>query len=160
MMDFLGIPLELYKPLPAYSPHPDCYPGHFYNETIVGMRIWESSSGLSDDPDPVGKEFVFRDHFGLKTHVTILRKVPPADRKNQGEPDYIGRGTVEGYTSDQPRVIEIYLKEGQLVCLKWREEEGDRKAFIAFPLWEDHVRLQDEKEAIRSRVLEELVKRY
>ena len=109
---------------------------------------------------------ILTDHYGLKAHIKLVQDQKPdrlpVQTKGSAEhcTEYIGTGTIEGYTSDRPREIIITVSaDDQIRCLFTEQDHDDRDAFKSFPLWKDYHqiirKLEQEEEDIITKLMEE-----
>ena len=114
VIDTLKIPLIYFQPLATCQPPITTFPDVIYQisqsqntvRTLLTERCMNMVT-LLDEPNPIGKTFVFQHEHGSTVEVTI-------EKKYKG--GFLGMGTVPGYMS-KPGTIEIEQIEGKWHCL-------------------------------------------
>lgn len=159
-------PPILLEPFPDNLITPDIHAGHFPTDLVIGWDIWHESIDALEEAIKRDMPVILTDHYGLKTYIKLLQNLKP-DRlpvQTQGSTkhlaEYIGTGTIEGYTSERPREIKITVSEnGQIRCLFTKQDHDDNVAFQSFPLWKDYHQklreLEQEEEDIITKLMEE-----
>ena len=102
LLDACRIPVEYYRPVPEGIICPDLHPAHFPGEYFVGFEIWNQDGGLSRGDCRIGETKTLVDHHGLKAVIRIEEHTPEAEQDRCHDADYVGSGTIEGYTSSRP----------------------------------------------------------
>ena len=149
-------PLEYYRPVPADIIRPDIYLSHdnhwpFY--WFVGFGIWEKDEGLAHGIYQIGETKTLVDHCGLKATIRIDRHIREDEKSRYLDCDYIGTGTIEGYTSSRKREIKIYLdrKNNRIGSLLFRA--GDDDHWTEYPMWKPYC----EDRAEISRIYQQII---
>lgn len=158
LLEACRIPVEYYRPVPAGIVCPDEHPGHFPNEYVIGFEIWEQDEGLVRGDCRIGEEVTLIDHHGLKTVIRIEEHYTEAEKvRCHDDADYAGTGTIEGYTTERPRKIRIYIsrKSDRIFCLAFLRENDDYA--MNFPLWEEYRRDRLEIRKIDEKIIRDLV---
>lgn len=147
IMELCKLSLEYNEPLPEDAVIPDIripkYGDGFVDDIV-------DDGGLVCDKEPVGKTFVLTDKHGLKTKLLVERV---GGDWLEGEYDYLGMGTIEGYTSSNPVKIKIFLWQGKVVSLRvyisgYDARREHEMAFRKFPLWQKFVAWMDKNHLI------------
>ena len=160
ILDACYIPFGFYRPVPEGIPCPDEHPGHFPNEIVVGFGIWEQDAGLVSGDFRIGEEKTLVDRHGLKTVFTILEHTPEGKTGRFHDGNFIGSGTVEGYTSSRPRKIRIYInyRQKRIDFLKFLMENDDYG--LDFPLWRKYREDRAEITAVCNRAVQDMIEAY
>lgn len=157
LLEACRIPVEYYRPVPVGIVCPDEHPGHFPNEYVIGFEIWEQDGGLVRGDFQPGKEITLVDHHGLKTVIRVEEHYTEAENdRRHDNADYAGTGTIEGYTTERPRKIRIYIsrKSDRIFCLAFFKENDDYA--MRFPLWEEYRRDRFEIRKIHEKIIRDL----
>lgn len=155
------IPTEYFKPVPDDVITPDKHPGYLYSDLIVGWRIWKTDGGLLSDDDPIGKTFTLTDHYNLKTKITIL--MTKKQMREKDDPDYIGTGYIEGYTTTDEHEIKIFVDDKDMNTIRSlysRFSDEDNDYFNSYPLWQKHFEIVKEKENLWSSAVDRLIEMF
>ena len=159
LMEALDIPDAYFTPEPAANVGPDMRwrPGGTY---VITFPLADDD-GLAADPSPGGKSFTLVNTQGLKARVRIVEKPLDDDRWHNRIGDLLAMGTIEGYTSDREREIEIDRKgydEHSMFLVTLRESD-DVDATHALPLWQAHFAFTDEQWEREQAVVRALIER-
>ena len=158
LFDALHIPVEYYRPVPEGINCPDEYPGHFSSEYFIGDNIWEEDGGLGQGNFTVGETKTLIDHYGLKTVIRIEQHIPESGKSPRCGFDFVGSGTIEGYTSARSREIKVYILKGRVSCLQFFKGNDDME--IRFPLWEDYRKDRLKTHQIHEQIIMDLIKEH
>ena len=162
LLEACRIPVEAFRPVPAGIPCPDEHPGHHPNEYVIGFEIWEQDGGLAGGDFRPGEEITLTDRYGLKTVIRIEEHYTTEAEKDRrhDDADYAGTGTIEGYTTERPRKIRVYIsrKNDRIFCLAFFKENDDYA--LRFPLWEEYRKDRDEIRKIHEKIIRDLVDEY
>ena len=158
LMSAFDIPAEYFEPAPD----------DITDERIMGriggtggpipwavFSDWKDADGLLTDPSPAGKSFTLLSGHGLKARVTIEGR-----EEENGALLYRGTGVIEGDTSGRERSIGIEARGGGIRAVSYAEEEDDRAAYGAFPLWQRYLCHCRRKEEIRNGICRRLENRF
>ena len=113
--------------------------------------------GLSGDPDPAGKTFTIRGEFGIEVRITVSCRQEPTGRIPV--PAWIGVGSITHLTAAENRTdptIRLSLTGQRGAIVNWQEDEKDREAYEADPLWEplrEWTRQMEDKRALWEALL-------
>ncbi len=157
IMEICQFPVMYYEPTPEHIPIPD-----MRITTYGSGNIWDivDDGGLVGDPAPIGKTFILTDKYGLKTSF-VIQQQGLDDRRN--ECDYFGYGTIEGYTSEKPVKIKIYLQDGKVDDLRVEIDHSlqheHNHVFESFPLWQDYLERIKKKNSIYENCAEKFFER-
>ena len=158
IIDMFHIPITYFEPIPAEVVRPDCYPGHYPGEIIVGWEIWKSDEKLFLNELKPGSVVELTDHRGFKSVLRIVKHNREEDKNRQnGEYDYLAMGTLEGYTSSRERKVRVYVRDGKISHLTTVRDNDDFEAFLDFPLWKDYHSYTNIKERIRQEVINKIL---
>ena len=138
--------MDAYCILPSYfKPIPDsCIrPKHqlkMYGTGMTGTVRFDlaDDGGMYSCDSPIGKTFTLTDEYGLRAIILIERTGKKDEIHNLMDPQYVGRGTIEGYTSSRPREIFISEREGNTVWFWIHVGNDDYDVLHHFPLWEHY----------------------
>ena len=156
LMDVFHVPFEYYRPVPEGIVCPDCMTSRYANEYYVGWYIWEDDGGLTKDDFHLGDTITLTDRHGLKARIRVDRKIDKSIRHPESTADYVGTGTVEGYTSARPREIQIYVKDHKISCLYFRRDEDD----FGFDLWKDYYEDRKTVDCLYDQIMDDLISAY
>lgn len=164
IIDFLELPIAHYKPIPDHVAAPFLRTMS-YNDGVK-WSIWSivDDGGLVNESEPIGKTFVLKDNYGLKTHIKIEQV---GKSLYVEDPEYRGVGTIEGYTSSSPVEIVIWLnkKTNEISSLNvfmywgamWNEHY---KVYSEFPLWQEYFKETGKRSAILFDCKKAFFKKY
>ena len=130
--DFIDFP-----PIPDGVISPDDHPGHFPGDVVVGFNIWEDNGGLLNESFKLGDSITLTDHYGLKAQIQVTEQLP---RKCKGCTEFVGVGTMEGYTASEPKEIKIEVVNGRIYSLTFTQDSDDHAVFNSFPLWQEALK--------------------
>ena len=139
LMKAYCIPPSYFTPIPD-----DCIkPKHQFNMYGTGMAgtvqfDLADDGGMYSCDSPIDKEFILTDENGLKATIFIERTGKKDEIHNHMTPQYVGHGTIEGYTSSQPREIFISDREGNTVWFWIHVKNDDHNVLNHFPLWDSY----------------------
>ena len=160
LMEAFHIPAEYFEPLASSCIMPK------WRKDIAGSGTFAIISfsliddgGWIGDSDPVGKTFTFTDELGLKAVIKIERRATKEDDvHNTFRTEYVGSGTIEGYTSERIREIRISAHDKvHGISFYTRLGNDDLSAFMAYPLWADYVSRLDKCNEVQISHLEALM---
>ena len=139
LMGEYQLPLGYFEPLPDGAACPDDHAGYLPSDLIVGWRIWTDDGGLHTEDFPLGDILILTDHYGLKSRIRITEHPANGQDKSRRkiDADYIGTGTMEGYTTSREREIRIHLENGAIHSLFSTWDNDDRAEYDRFPLWQE-----------------------
>lgn len=159
LMEAFHIPVEFYRPVPEGTIYPDGYILHYDEKLTVGFELWENNGGLLSEGFRLGDTITLTDRFGLKSVIKVTEHLTSFEeqKKRRIFADYIGIGTIEGYTTSRERQIEISVRGGKVISLSARVDEDDMKLFHEFPLWQEAHEHTRKREEIWNGMLEELL---
>lgn len=147
IMKFFHIPTEVFCPPPKGVICPDVRLGHYPDNIVIGTDIWGDSKELLSDGFELGNEITLTDHLGLKTVMKITNHISLREKENsmwKKDYDYVGEGTIEGYTSRREREIKIYIYNGRVSSLLTITGPDDVEEFNKYPLWKEFRNWQQE----------------
>ena len=166
-IDYMKLPIAYYEPIPDHIVRP-CFRYTMYGPDLK-WDIWGivDDGGLIADPEPIGKTFVLTDKYGLKTRIDIQHMGTEQCEWRTYKSDYLGMGTIEGYTSSTPVEIEIWLTSNKdrvdtLTIYAygndpiWNEHYD---AYHKFPLWQEYFRESEKRHNLFMNSEEAFIKR-
>ena len=148
------------EPWPKGLIIPDIHAGHFPNDLLIGWNLWNNDKSTLDEALQNDTPIVLTDQHGLKTCIRLNqgKKSDVLSSQAQGYTEYIGTGTIEGYTSDRPREIQITISEdGQIRCLLTRQDHDDIEAFQNFYLWKEYQQKMQELRQQEEHIIVKLM---
>lgn len=156
----LCIPMEYFEPIPTSIKRPTYSWPEMANYKIFYDVI--EDDGFFKDLDPVGKTFHFKDKNNLSSMITILpRKDQHSEFSDIGYFQYLGMGTVEGYTSNDPQEMAILIdaKDPSLFTfvLDGKKDEN-RNTIYNFPLWDEYWKWMNNREEMEQKIIEQVLK--
>ncbi len=161
LMDAYQIPPAYFEPLPVGAACPDDHAGYLPSDLIVGWEIWTDDGGLLTKDFPLGDTLILTDHYGLKSRIRITEH--PADgpekARQKNDAEYIGTGTIEGYTTSREREIHIHLKNGAIHFLSASWDNDDRAEYERFPMWQESRDHLSAFLRIQDKVVKDLIER-
>ena len=142
--------MEAYRISPSYfQPIPDscAKPQHDFNMYGTGMagRVrfdLSDDGGMYSCGNPIGKEFILTDENGLKAVVFIERAGKNDEIHNHMDSQYVGHGTIEGYTSSREREIFISERKNNTVWFWISVDNDDLDVLQTFPLLDSYNAFQ------------------
>ena len=160
LMEAFCVPEGYFRPFREGGVRPNWHPRMY--GTGMNAVIWFSltdDGGFAHAEDPVGRTFTLTDDLGLRAEISVLRQVPEeANRGNNVfEAKYSGVGTIEGYTSERSRRIDISGLRGSRVSFWLSVGNDDLEAFNAFPMWEEYHRYVREKDRLTKARIEAMM---
>ena len=153
LLEACHVPIEFFRPVPEGIIRPDDHPAHFPGEYVIGWNIWEADDDLAQGKWKAGETITLTDHYGLKTVMQIDRVFTETDKKHSCDADYIGTGTIEGYTSPRPREIKVFVEDGKIDSLTFFRGNDDN---IDFPLWKAYTEDRAEIYRIYEKIIRDL----
>ena len=176
LMETFRLAPDYFEPAPVGMAVPDLVPVHMYNSSAVyGTHFrCKDDGGLLTDADPVGRTYRLRNDLGLEAVLTVREDRRQTDRRGLdfdetvcrtgrgvlvAKAEFLAEGYIEGYTarerSGNPQVL-IRLGDGgkKVDWLAYWEDQNDRAARVAHPLWREYRRWYDEIEARQSAMLD------
>ncbi len=109
--------------------------------TGISGTVWfdvADDGGMYSGDSPIGKDFILTDESGLKAVVFIERAGKEDEVHNVMDPQYVGHGTIEGYTSPRERKIYISERYNNTVWFYISVGNDDLEVLRNFPLWESY----------------------
>ena len=157
LMDVFHVPIDYYEPVPEGVKCPDesrsAYkPDHWY----VGREIWKDDGGLLRDDFRMGSTIELVDHYGLKARIQVNDKIDDDEGNHNDRDHYAGVGTVEGYTSLRPRVIDIYTYDNKIEYLCFKKDSDD----FGHPIWGPYNEHVSKKQKIHDKIIEDNIEVY
>ena len=177
LMNAFRLPPGFFEPLPEDVPAPDRVHVHQWHDAEAYGILFRCADdgGLSAEAEPVGKTFRLADERGLKAVVTVREDRRTGDRAGMDFDeivrdskhgpvvllaDLLAEGTIEGYTAiagrESPEILIRFGSDNRPDRLAYYELPEDRRAFEAFPLWQEYFRLSQERERRQRDVLSAL----
>lgn len=139
LMEAYYVPSSYFKPIPDGCVKPK---QHFdmYGTGMAGTVRFDltDDGGLYTCGNPIGHEFILVDDTGLKASISVERAGKKDEIHNRMDPQYVGHGTIEGYTSSRPREIFISKQDKGIVWFWISVENDDLDVLHHFPLWEPY----------------------
>ena len=162
LMEAFNMPPEYFQAFPEGTVCPDVLTGRWPQDLLIGWKIWEDDGGLLSDSFRLGNTVTLTDHYGLKTIITITEHLASKEEKRNKKitEDYIGTGTIEGYTTSRPRQIRIGIMDGRIGYLYSVTDNEDRAAFESFQLWNSAREYGEKITEIREKALHSLIERF
>lgn len=142
-------PVDYYKPFPKSDNYIEPRTHYqMYGTGVAGTIefVKANDGGLFSDDDPVGKTFTMTDYLGLKAKIEIQSEVTEEENAhdNRFVGKYHGCGTIEGYTSERKREIDISPRLGGSIYFYLCVGKDDDDVMDNFPLWEEYNKHQKE----------------
>ncbi len=152
LLDAFFIPDEYYLPYPSGIIVPDDHHNYHHsgNAHYIGPDIW-----ISDDDLLSGNAkdtYTLVDHYGLKAVISDVKHIV----EENGRQYYSGEGTVEGYTSDRRRKIQVWVRNGKIHTLFFDLSDDDWDVYNHFPLWADALKHKERKNQIYQQYMDSL----
>lgn len=158
LMDAYSLPPSYFKPFPDSCIKPKC---HFHSGSSVIVRFdFVDDGGMYSCDSPIDREFILTNENGLKAVIFIERMGKKDEIHNVMDTQYVGRGTIEGYTSPRVRKIYISKREDNTLCFCIPFDKDDYDVLHQFPLWDSYNAYMCDREIIRREHLQGLVARF
>ncbi len=161
LMEAYCVPLLYFKPIPDSCIRPkDRF--KMYGTGMAGTVRFDivDDGGLYSCDSPIGKEFTLTDESGLSAVILIERTGKKDEIHNLMDPQYVGRGTIEGYTSSRPREMFISERRDNAVWFWIHVGNDDYDVLHHFPLWDSYnAYMADLQERSREHI-QGLIKRF
>lgn len=146
-----------FPPMPNSVISPDDHPGHFPSDVIVGFHIWEDDGGLLGENFKLGDSITLTDHHGLKAQIQVMEQLPRARRDHA---EFVGIGTIEGYTASELKEIKIEVVNGHIHALLFTQDSDDYAAFNRFPLWQEALECRRKGVELWESVISDLMQYF
>ena len=146
-----------FQPMSDDTITPDNHPGHFPGEVVVGFDIWEDDGGLLSGNFKFGDSITFNEHHGLKAQIQVIEQLPC---KREDYTEFVGIGTIEGYTASKPKEIRIEVVNSQIHALVFTQDSDDLTVFNSFPLWQEALEHQRKAIELQENIISELIQRF
>ena len=158
LMDAYSIPASYFKPFPDRGIKPKC---HFHSNSSVIVRFdLSDDGGMYSCDSPIDKGFILTNENGLKAVIYIERMGKKDETHNTMDTQYVGRGTIEGYTSTRLRTIFISKREDDTVYFWIPYGKDDYDVLYHFPLWDSYNAYMRDWDKRRREHLHELFLRF
>ena len=152
LMEAFRMPVERYRPAPKSSPR---HQRGFFDKDMVTV-FWKDDEGISSDDMRIGDEITLTDRSGIKATFKVMeqRSMTMYGIKYC---DYVGIGTIEGYTTSREREILIAFKDDKVDILSTIADDDDMKLFNSYPLWKEYFEYVDDIHRIHDAALSSLL---
>ena len=162
LMEAFNMPPEYFQTFPEGTVCPDVLTGREPQDLLIGWKIWDDDGGLLSDSFQLGDTVTLTDHYGLKSFITITEHLASNEEKRSRRisEDYIGAGTIEGYTTSRSRQIRIGILDGKIRYLHTTSDNEDRELFDSFPLWSNAREYGGKIIETREKALRSLIERF
>lgn len=175
LMKVFHLTPEYFKPIPDDIPRYSLHSIHQYSDAgVYGIDFnCIDDGGLLKDEASAGKQFRLINDQGLKAVLTIKEDRRNSNRSGMDfdeqvftsenglsvrKAEFVAEGHIEGYTAEERkgnRDILIRLTDNgtRIYWLAFWQGKEDFIAFSSFPLWQDYLKLTDEKLLIQQQIL-------
>lgn len=139
LMEAYSIPPSYFKPIPDSCVKPK---NHFnmYGNGISGTVRFDlaDDGGMYSCDSPIDKDFILTDENGLKAVIFIERTGKKDEIHDHMDPQYVGHGTIEGYTSSRIREIYISERKDNTIWFWISVGNDDLDVLRHYPLWDSY----------------------
>ena len=150
----LFIPAEYLKLAPPDTVCPFVYASDSHNPEIV-IPCVINDDGLLSHQSPAGHHFTLTDKYGLKIFLCVQsEKRDFLHHPKQPDGYWLECiGSIEGYTTNLPRPISLYINNGEIYRIKYQAEPEDHSLFHSYPLWQNYFRYLDHQKSTFEKMI-------